>query len=139
MVQQGEVVEAEHLDQRRGDAICLFEAEPLVEGGLGTAGGGVDAVDAMRRQGHVVALGDERDLVAQVGQAVVHGRGREHQDPGLDTFLDDSTHQAVVPGFLTLARRLLVAEVVRFVDDHQVVVAPVHVRQVDVAGGAAIA
>jgi hypothetical protein len=34
----------------------------------------------------VVALGDEGDLVAQVGQAVVDGRGRQHQHAGLDAF-----------------------------------------------------
>ena len=93
----------------------------------------------MVEQGRVVALGGEGDLVAQVGQAVVDRRGREHEHAGLDALLDDLAHQAVVAGLAALARRLLVAEVVRLVDDDEVVVAPVDVREIDVAGQAAVA
>ena len=93
----------------------------------------------MVEQGGVVALGDEGDLVAQVGQAVVDRRGREHEDAGLDAFLDDPPHQAVVAGLAAVAWRRLVAEVVRLVDDDEVVVAPVDVGKVDVAGSAAVA
>ena len=75
----------------------------------------------------------------QVGQAIVDRRGREHQHAGLDPFLDDLAHQPVVARFAALPWRLLVAEVVRLVDDDEVVVAPVDVRQIDVAGQAAVA
>ena len=84
------------------------------------------------------ALGDEGDLVLEVGQAVVDRRGREHEHAGLDAFLDDPPHEAVVAGLAVIVRGL-VAEVVGFVDDHEVVVAPIDVREVDVAGSAAVA
>ena len=87
----------------------------------------------MIEQRRVITLGDERNLVLQVGQPVVHWRGRQHQYAGLHTFADDPPHQAVVPRLVTLLGGLLVSEVVRLVDHDQVVVAPVHVRQVDVA------
>jgi hypothetical protein len=49
-----------------------------------------------------------------------------------------TAHQAVVAGVAILVV-LLVAEVVRLVDDDEVVVAPVDVGEVDVAGAAAVA
>ena len=84
------------------------------------------------------ALGDEGDLVLEVGEAVVDRRGREHEDAGLDALLDDAPHEAVVAGLAVVVGGL-VAEVVRLVDDDQVVVAPIDVSQVDVAGSAAVA
>ena len=86
----------------------------------------------------VVALGHEGDLVLEVGQAVVDRRGRKHEHAGLHAFLDDAPHQAVVAGLAVVVRRL-VAEVVGLVDDDEVVVAPVDVGEVDVAGHAAVA
>ena len=138
-VEQREVVEAEHVDQPRRRALGVLEIEPAIELLLREPRGAVDAGDAVLEQRRVVALGDEGDLVAQVGQPVVHRRGREHQHARLDAFLDDLAHQAVVAGLAALSWRLLVAEVVRLVDDDEVVVAPVDVRQVDVAGQPAVA
>ena len=84
------------------------------------------------------ALGHEGDLVLEIGQAVVDRRGREHEHAGLDALLDDAPHEAVVTGLAVVVRGL-VAEVVGFVDDDEVVVAPVDVGEVDVAGSAAVA
>ena len=94
--------------------------------------------DTIVEQGRIVALGDEGDLVLQVGEPIVDRRGGEHQDAGLDALLDDPPHEAVVTSLAVVVGGL-VAEVVRLVDDHQVVVAPVDVGQVDVAGIAAVA
>ncbi len=132
-VEEGEVVEAEHVDEARGRSFGFVEGEPAVELLLGQAGGAVDAADAVVEEGGVVALGDEGDLVAQVGQPVVHRCGGEHEHPGLDAFADDPAHEAVVAGLAALLRGALVAEVVRLVDDDEVVVPPVHVGEVDVA------
>ena len=74
----------------------------------------------------------------QIGQPVVDRRGRQHEHAGLHAFLDDPPHQAVVAGLAVLVGRL-VAEVVGFVDDDEVVVAPVHMGEIDVAGRAAVA
>ena len=132
-VEQREVVEAEHLDQARRRALGVVEIEPAVELLLRQPRRAVDAGDAVLEQRRVVALGGEGDLVPQVGQAVVDRRGREHQHRGLDALLDDPAHQAVVAGLAALPWRPLVAEVVRLVDDDEVVVAPVDVGEVDVA------
>ncbi len=84
-------------------------------------------------QRHIVRLGHEGDLVLEVRQAVVDRRGGEHEDAGLHALLDDAPHEAVVAGLAAIVRRL-VAEVVGLVDDDEVVVAPVDMGKVDVAG-----
>ena len=137
-VEQLEIVEAEHVHEPRRTPLRVFQGEPTVELELRLPDRGLDAGDAMVEQGGVVAFGDEGDLVFEVGEAVVDRRGGEHQDAGLDALLDDAPHEAVVTRLAVVVGGL-VAEVVRFVDDHQVVVAPVDVRKVDVAGSAAVA
>ncbi len=118
---------------RAGLRSVVLDGEPAVELELRLADGGFDAGDAVAGKRRVVALGDEGDLVLEVGEAVVDRRGRQHQHAGLHAFLDDPPHQAVVAGLAVLMGRLLVAEVVRLVDDDEVVVAPVDVREIDVA------
>lgn len=44
--------------------------------------------------------------------------------------MDDLAHQPVVASLLAGPRRLFVSEVVGFVDDHEVVIAPIHVGEV---------
>jgi hypothetical protein len=139
VVQQGEIVEAQHLDQAAGGTFLFGQVKPAVELSLRPTGRQLNAGNTVILQCRVVTLGDEGDLVAQVGQPVVDRRGREHQHPGFDPLLDDPAHQAVVARLGPLLGRLLVAEVVRLVDDDQVVVAPVHMSQVDVTRQPAVA
>ena len=100
--------------------------------------GGLDAGYAELAQSKIIALGHEGDLVFQICEAVVDRGGRQHQHFGFHAGLDHPLHQVVVAGVTVLVRRL-VAEVVRLVDDDQVVVAPVHMRQIDIARGSTIA
>ena len=95
-VEQLEVVEAEHVDEPRGRPFGIFQSEPAVELKLRLPHGRFDAGDSVFDQRHVVAFGDEGDLVLEVGEPVVDRRGREHQNAGLDAFLDDPAHQTVV-------------------------------------------
>jgi len=139
VIEQGKVVEAEHFDQQERRFLVLGQVEPAIEGFLCPPGSAVDTGDAVLGERRIVALGDKGNLVAQVSQPVIHRGRRKHQDACFHTFADDLAHQAVVARFVALTRRLFVAEVVRLVDHHQVVIAPVDVRQVDIPGVAAIA
>ena len=84
------------------------------------------------RRGHVQVLGEvlglalvgELELVLQVVEPVVDRGGREHEDLGLHALLDDLAHKALVARLL-LFGVVGVAEIVRLVDHHEVVVAPV--------------
>ena len=116
-VQQLEVVSVHRVDKALGGALLVWQLAPLVEARLGLAahlGDGLDAVGVC--QVGVISLGDELDLVAQVEQAVVHRRGREHEDLGAPAALDDVLDKARV-AVLLLGVRRLVAEVVGLVDD----------------------
>ena len=133
-VEQLEVVEPQHVHEPGRAALGLFQGQPAVELKLRLANRRLDAGNAMVRSSAVSSPSVTKAIwFLQVGQAVVDRRGREHEHAGLDALLDDPPHQAVVAGLAVLVRGL-VAEVVRLVDDHQVVVAPVDVGQVDVAG-----
>ena len=138
-VQQHEVVEAQHVDQARRGPVAVIEVEPAVELLLGQSGGAVDTGNTMIDQGRIVPLGGEGNLIAQVGQAVVDRCGGQHEHPRLHALADDAAHQPVIARLASLAGRPFVAEVVRLVDDDEVVVAPVHVGEVDIARMAAVA
>ena len=71
-----------------------------------------------------IAFVGQGKLVSQVGEAVVDRRRREHQHLGLDALPDDRVHQLLIAG-LAVLEGVVVAEVVRLVDDDEVVVAPV--------------
>ena len=137
-IQQREVIETEHVHEPGRFAVGLLQCQPAVELKLGLPDGGFDAGDAVFNEGRVVTLGDEGDLVLEIGESVVDWGGREHEDPRFDAFLDDAPHEAIVAGFVLFVGRL-VAEIVGLVNDNQVVIAPVNVRQVNVAGLATVA
>ena len=108
-VEQGEVVEAQHLDQSRWRSVGVLEIEPPIELLL-------------------------REARGAIGQPVVHRRRRKHQHSGFNAFLDDLAHQAVVACLGAHPRCFLVAKVMRLVDYNEVVVTPIDVREVNVAG-----
>ena len=138
-VEQREVVEAQHLDQPRGGTLALVEIEPAVELLLCQPRRGVDTTYALADQRRIVALGRKGDLVAQVRQAVIYRGGREHKHPRLDPLADNLAHQPVVARLATGLRRLLIAKVVRLVDDDEIIVAPVHVGEIDITGKTTVA
>ena len=111
-IKQGEVIEAQHLDEPWWRALGLVQIEPAVELLLREPGRAVDAGNAVMGQRGIVALGGEGDLVAQIRHAIVDRRGGEHQDAGLHTFSDDPAHQPVVASLGSLTGRTLVSEVV---------------------------
>ena len=82
-----------------------------------------------------IAFVSQLQLVFQVIKAVIDRRSREHQHLGLHACLDYLVHQAEIAVFLWVFIILCssylasVSEVVAFVDDHKVVVAPVDVIQ----------
>ena len=112
---------------------------------LGYAGGVLDRGDAEcilkglvgnLIAGHVAAR-DEGDLVAEVGELVVDRGGGEQQHLGADTLPDDVLHEPLVTGaadafigVFGFADRV-VAEVVRLVDDYEVIVSPVDGGEID--------
>ena len=137
-VEHLEVVKIERFEKALSGSLLGIEPQPGIEPCLGLAKGLLDTRDAVVVEGVVLALGDERNLILQVVHAAVDGRGGEHQHLRLDAGLDDLPHEPGVTGQAVLARRV-VSEVVRFIDDNQVVVAPVQRGQVDLAGMATVA
>ena len=131
-IEQLEIVGVHGVHERLGGALGVVELAPLLESLLRPARHAVDGGDAVLCQVLVVALGDDLYLVAQVEQTVVHGSCRQHEHLRADARLDDVLHQAVVAAFLGGVGRL-VAEVVRLVDDDEVVVAPAKRLQVHVS------
>ena len=87
-----------------------------------------------------VPLVGQRELVLEVAETVVDRRRREHEHLRLDAALHDvvqETQVAVLPAAVDVA--VAVAEVVRLVDDDEVVVLPVETREVDAVRCAVIA
>jgi hypothetical protein len=116
----------------------ILQSEPAIELKLRLANRCLDAGNAVGVQSHIVRLGDESDLVLEVGEAIIDRRGGEHEDAGLDALLDNAPHEAVVTSLAGIVRGL-VTEVVGFVEYHEVVVAPINVGEVNVARSACVA
>ena len=85
-----------------------------------------------------VALIGQRELVAQVVKAVIHGCCRQHQYPRSCARTDDLVHKPRVAVFLALFVGVAaVAEIVRFIDHHEIIRRPIQFREVRSAGEAA--
>ena len=79
-------------------------------------------------------------LVLQINKTVVDWRCREHQNFGFYSGTDHLIHQTLITVILRLAVRTnTVAEVVRFINHHKIIVAPVQAIQVKAIGLSAIA
>ena len=82
-----------------------------------------------------VALIGQSQLIPQVIETIVDRRGRQHQYTGTGTGADDLVHQVGVAVCLAgVVNVAAVAEVVGFIDDHQVVGTPVDFGEVQFAG-----
>ncbi|MBT9163081.1 MAG: hypothetical protein DDT27_01650 [Dehalococcoidia bacterium] len=84
------------------------------------------------------SFGQEINLVAQVLQVSVNRRGRDEEDFGFDAALDNILHQAFVtalayyiPVFITLSPGVI-AEIMRFVNDYQIIISPVNRCEIDI-------
>ena len=74
------------------------------------------------------SLVGELQLILQIVEPIVHrGRG-EHQHLGLHAFPDDFAHEPLVARFPALGV-IRIAEIMRFVDHQEVVVAPIDAIQ----------
>ena len=74
-IEQGEIVETEHLDEPRRGALAFIEIEPAIELLLRQARGAVNTADTVTQQSSVVTLGGKGDLVAQVRHAIIDWGG----------------------------------------------------------------
>ena len=84
----------------------------------------------------IVAAISEQELVFQVVVAVIDGRCRKHQNFCFDAVLHDALHQKVVTGIAVAPHRVVVAEIVAFVDDDQIVIAPIYRGKIHIAASA---
>ena len=73
-------------------------------------------------------FGYQENLIPQIRQRGVDRRGRQHQHFGAHTAGDDFFQQ------IPVALAVVIAEVMGFVDDHQAVIAPVEIGEVNAAG-----
>jgi len=137
-VEQLEIILVHHVHETLHRALRVREVLPLVENELRPPQRRLDTRDALLQKCVVLALGDERDLILDVVHAIVDRRGREHQDARLHALLDDVFHEALIARHFVIGR-IVVAEIMAFIDDEQIVVAPVHGREIDVAGGSSLA
>ena len=92
-----------------------------------------------------LSLISKGDLILQVVETVVHRCGRKHKHFCLHPFTNNLIHQLQVTVFtgilIVLVGRYLttITEVVAFVDNHKVIIAPVDVVKVKSIGYTAIA
>ena len=138
-VEHLEEVETETFEQRFGGALAFGQFRPTVERRLRIAedfinrrSGVQQFVETLR-----LALVGQLQLIAQVVEAVVDRRSREHQHLCFDTCADNLVHQLQVAVLTRILVVLVggdfaaVAEVVALVDNDKVVIAPIDMFEVE--------
>ena len=142
-VEHLEEIEVQRFEQRFCGALRRGKLAPCVEGLLCAAEDFINRVRCIQLGVDLrgIAFIGEGKLVAQVGKAVVDRRGGEHQHLRLHACTDDLVHQAqiAVLAFILTVSGAAVAEVVGFVDHHQIIVAPVDSREIDLSRMAVLA
>ncbi|MCK9590182.1 MAG: hypothetical protein M0Q93_12580, partial [Terrimicrobiaceae bacterium] len=112
-VKEFEKIAADALEQVAAGALLWSLFRPIGEMRLGDAGGFLDGCDlegvGKRRvragiTGHVTT-GDEGNLVAEIGELVVHRSGGKQENLGAGTGADDILDEPLIPGaFFGFAR-----------------------------------
>lgn len=117
-IKQFEVVSVHRIHEALGRALGVGELAPLVKALLGNTGHlryGPNPVGV--GQIGIVPLGDELDLVAQVKQPIVDWHGRQHEDLGAPTALDNVLDETRITSFfcasVLLLRRLWLSSMTR--------------------------
>ena len=131
-VKQLEKVKIEHIENRRCRPLFRRQFRPVVEDFLRPAKylidifGGIEFfIDFLR-----LPFVCQCKLVSQIGKAVIDRCGGEHENFCFDAGSDDFVHQLLIAR-LFIFETANIAKIVRFVDHHKVVVAPVDTRKVD--------
>ena len=127
-VQQFEKIEVERVENGGGGALFGRQGGPRIEGGLGAAENFVDVLFRTEFRLELVRLAfvSEGELVAEIGETVVHRGGGKHEDFRFHAGSNDLVHQPRVAGFAFFLAGVVVAEIVRLIDDDEVVISPVH-------------
>ena len=137
-VEHLEEVKAECAEEFFCGALFWLKASPC---SVGLISFSEDAVDSFTgAQEFVYILGFsfvcKLELVLKINEAVVYRSCREHQDLGFDSRPDNTIHQLCVTVFLQVfvlvrSETTSVAEIVGFVNDYEVVVAPIDVLEIE--------
>ena len=140
-IQHLEEVEVQRAKQRVRGPILRVQLAPRIEGLLGLPENLLDGllgveliVDEFR-----IAFVGKGQLILQVHETVVDRRSREHQHFGLHTGAYHLIHKPHIPVLLRVCMGTgTVAEVMRLVYDHQIVVAPVQTVQIEAVGESSV-
>ena len=137
-VQHLKEVKIQHLEQCIGGPLLGRKTAPFIESLLGPAkdfinsGTGIQFLIDLGR----VSLIGQRQLVFQVDKSIVNRGGREHQDLCTNTRADHLIHQLQVTVLFGVFTGDLsaVAEVMAFINNYQIIVAPVQPIQFNSVG-----
>ena len=95
-------------------------------------------VETVAGGGYRFALVGERELIAEIVEAIVDRRSREHEDLRLHALANHPVEKLLVACLVVLVG-VVVSEVVRLVDDDQIVIPPVDAVEGDTHGLTALA
>jgi len=124
-IQQFEIVKIQSFQQGLCGSFAVVQIQPRIEARLSHFQCLLDAGNTVGLQRVVFCLNDKGDLVFQVVHPVVYRRSRKHQHLGFYASFDDLVHQLGIAGQRIILAGRVVSEIVRLVDNDQVVVTSV--------------
>ena len=130
LIEDTEEIEVEHVHQTFGAAFLRFEFRPDTVSLLRVAERHIDIGGKPELPGPFIAFVavGQFELVLQISETIVHRGGGEHKHLCRHAGMDDLVEELLVSVFFVVGLGgavCAIAEVVRLIDDHEVIVTPV--------------
>ena len=141
-IQHLEEIKIEGFEQSVRGAFLSRQLAPCIECTLGAAENFIDGVRGIQLfiDLRSIAFISKSQLITQIIETVINGRRRKHQHLGAHAGTNNTVQQAKISVFMFVFARnfTTVAEVVRFVDNNKIIVAPIQPGKVNMTGHAAL-
>ena len=132
-------IEVQHLQQIRCSTLVWFPFTPGIEGSLRIPEYLIDRTSGIQFfiDNISVSLVSQSDLVLQVIKSIIDRRCRKHQNLCFDTWANHSFQQFDISILLLVLSGVefaTIAEIMRFIDNDQIVILPVQAVEINTIG-----
>lgn len=83
-------------------------------------------------EGYIISFCNKGNLVLDIVHSVIDRGGGKHKDLRFYSCFDNIIHEPLIPGHMAFGRNVI-SEIVGFINDHKIVISPVHACQINIS------